>query len=87
LLVANKMDLTGAEEQVAELCTAVGQRVIGISAVTGLNIAALTEALWETVAAERAASPAEPAPALPPVPSVNGNGVLSDDASASEQSD
>lgn len=62
LIVANKMDLTGADDALAALATALGCPLHAISGVTGRGLRELAEALWTTVqevrAAERSAPPA-----------------------------
>jgi GTP-binding protein len=47
IVVANKMDLTGADEALAELQRELDCEVIGISAVTGRGLDKLTERIWQ----------------------------------------
>jgi len=46
IVVANKMDLTGADEALASLREELGCEVTGISAVTGKGLEPLTERIW-----------------------------------------
>ena len=46
LIAANKMDLTGSEENFERLAEAVGEDVTRVSAVTGLGLRTLTERIW-----------------------------------------
>jgi len=55
IVVANKMDLTDAEENLRELRGRLGCEVVAISAVTGRGIEELTERVWQTLEEERAA--------------------------------
>ncbi len=66
MIVATKMDLTDADEQLAAFRDALGQDVVGISAVTGRGLAELTDRLWRLIEAERAVRPEPPAPLTPP---------------------
>ena len=50
IIVANKMDLTGAEEALENLQTDLKTEVFGISAVVGTNLRPLTEKLWAELA-------------------------------------
>ena len=50
ILVANKMDLTGAPEALADLRSALpGKQIYAISAATGTGLRPLLEALWQQV--------------------------------------
>ena len=49
IIVANKMDLTGAEGRLEEFREKVGKQVHPISAVTGRGVAELTELAWQMV--------------------------------------
>ncbi|MDP6637349.1 MAG: GTPase ObgE [Phycisphaerae bacterium] len=49
IVVANKMDLTGSEERLAEFRKAVDAPVHAISAVTGQGLEALGEEIWRKV--------------------------------------
>jgi GTP-binding protein len=49
IIVANKMDLTGAEEGVRRLRERLGREVIPISAVTGSGVEQLTRRIWQAV--------------------------------------
>jgi len=49
IVVANKMDLTGSDERLAEFRKAVDSPVIAISAVTGKGLEALGERIWQEV--------------------------------------
>jgi GTP-binding protein len=69
ILVANKMDLSGASEALADLRTALpGKQIFALSAVAGTGLRPLLEALWQQV---QKAPPSEPfveeKPYLPPV--------------------
>ncbi len=58
ILVANKMDLTGAPEQLAELRLALpGHTILAISAATGTGLRPLLESIWQLV---QSVPPAEP---------------------------
>lgn len=46
IIVANKMDLTDAADRLAELEEELGQKVIAISAVTGVGLEHLAERIW-----------------------------------------
>ncbi len=46
IIVANKMDLTGSHERLAEFAAAVGVKVSAISGVTGEGIRELGERIW-----------------------------------------
>ena len=50
IVVANKMDLTGSDQRLAELSKAIAKPVIPISAVTGKGLEALGEVIWREVA-------------------------------------
>ncbi len=52
IVVANKTDLTGSDEALAELSAELGMEVIGISAVTGAGLARLTERIWQVLAGQ-----------------------------------
>jgi len=54
IVVANKMDLTDADEQLASLRDALGVEVFGISAVTGKGLAPLCDRIWEVLEQLRA---------------------------------
>ncbi|MBL7222165.1 MAG: GTPase ObgE, partial [Phycisphaerae bacterium] len=49
IVVANKMDLTGSDERLAEFSKAIDAPVIPISAVTGKGLEALGEVIWRKV--------------------------------------
>jgi len=49
VVVANKMDLTGSDERLAEFSKAIAAPVIPISAVTGKGLEALGEVIWQKV--------------------------------------
>ncbi|HTV49444.1 MAG TPA: GTPase ObgE [Phycisphaerae bacterium] len=50
ILVANKMDLSGAAEALADLRSALpGKQILAISAATGTGLRPLLEALWQQV--------------------------------------
>ncbi|MDP7289321.1 MAG: GTPase ObgE, partial [Phycisphaerae bacterium] len=49
IVVANKMDLTGSDERLAEFSKAIDAPVIAISAVTGKGLEALGERIWQKV--------------------------------------
>ena len=58
ILVANKMDLTGAPEQLAELRLALpGHTILAISAATGTGLRPLLESIWQLV---QSVPPVEP---------------------------
>ena len=58
ILVANKMDLQGAQEALADLRSALpGKQIYAISAVAGSGLRPLLEAIWQQV---EKAPPAEP---------------------------
>jgi len=57
LVVATKMDLTGADARRRELADRLGQPVLGISGVTGHGLEPLGERLWEMVQQHRTSSP------------------------------
>jgi len=54
IVVANKMDLTGADEHIDELRRELGVDVFGISAVTGQGLEPLCERIWDVLAIQRA---------------------------------
>ena len=58
IIVANKMDLTGSDDNLALLAQAAGVEVTPISAVTGKGLERLAEAVWDAL---QQAGPAEPA--------------------------
>ena len=67
LIVLTKLDLLpDAGAAVADLEQRLGCPVFGISAVSGLNVAALAERLWEHVARNRAADAPAAEPDQPP---------------------
>ena len=49
IVVANKLDLTGAEDRLEEFRQAVGVEVLGISGVTGRGIERLAERIWQAL--------------------------------------
>ena len=49
IVVANKTDLTGAEEHLQRLRDELGVNVIAISAVTGAGLIELSERIWKTL--------------------------------------
>jgi GTP-binding protein len=55
LVVANKMDLTDAQQQLNELREQLGIEVLAISAVTGVGLEPVSERLWSMVTAAREA--------------------------------
>jgi GTP-binding protein len=55
IVVANKMDLTGAEENLRKLRGELECEVVAVSAVTGRGLEGLTERIWRTLQEERAA--------------------------------
>ncbi len=55
IVVANKMDLTDAEENLQKLRRELGREVLAISAVTGRGLEYLTGRIWQTLEEERAA--------------------------------
>jgi GTP-binding protein len=61
IVVGNKLDLSGAEESLASLRTALGVDVLGASGVSGAGLRELAEAMWRAVEAardaERASAP------------------------------
>jgi len=58
LLVANKMDLSGASEALADLRDALpGKQVLAISAVAGTGMRPLLEQIWQAVLRAPASSP------------------------------
>lgn len=57
IIAANKMDLTGADENVAALKAELERDVFPISGVTGRGLDALAEALWLLVERAREAAP------------------------------
>ncbi len=96
ILVANKMDLTGAAEALADLRQAMpGRQIYAISAVAGTGLRPLLEALW--VAAEKSPGgaafvdqpiPIEPPPVETPAPTQTPwHAPLSSAASESHGSD
>ncbi len=54
IVVANKMDLTDADERLASLRDQLGVEVFGISAVTGKGLAPLCDRIWEILESLRA---------------------------------
>lgn len=65
LLVANKMDLAGAQQALADLRHALpGKQIYAISAVTGTGLRPLLEAIWQAV---QRTPPAEPFLDRPPL--------------------
>ena len=54
LVVANKMDLSGASEALQRLRDAIGQDVAGISAVTGEGLKPLARRLWNMIQEQKA---------------------------------
>ena len=54
IVVGNKLDLTGSEDQLCRLDRAVDADVVGISAVTGRGLEALTERIWRRLEDEQA---------------------------------
>jgi GTP-binding protein len=69
-LVANKMDLAGASEALADLRTALpGKQIFAISGVAGTGLRPLLEALWLKVQAAPASNPLiDDRPYIPPTP-------------------
>lgn len=49
LVVASKVDVTGGREASEQLSAAIGRPVLPISAVTGLGLSQLAEAVWELI--------------------------------------
>jgi len=67
ILVANKMDLAGASEALADLRTALpGRQIMAISAVAGTGMRPLLETIWQQVQKAPPAEPFLPAPLLIP---------------------
>ncbi|MDP6543285.1 MAG: GTPase ObgE [Phycisphaerae bacterium] len=64
IVVANKMDLTGSDERLAEFSEAVAAPVVPISAVTGKGLEALGEVIWrkitESIELETGGKPSKP---------------------------
>ena len=69
-LVANKMDLSGASESLADLRSALpGKQIFAISAVAGTGLRPLLESLWLKVQAAPASNPLiDDRPYIPPAP-------------------
>ncbi|MGN6366772.1 MAG: GTPase ObgE [Phycisphaerae bacterium] len=69
LLAANKMDLAGASEALADLRSELpGKQIFAISAVAGTGLRPLLEALWQQVQKAPEAAPLiEERPYIPPV--------------------
>ena len=66
LVVLNKIDLLqNAADRRGELEAQIGCEVLALSAVTGANLPAVAERLWEFVAADRQEPMPEPTPGLP----------------------
>ena len=66
LIVLNKIDLLpDAADRRDELKAQIGREVLAVSAVTGANLPAVGERLWEFVAAERQEHMPEPSHRLP----------------------
>jgi GTP-binding protein len=72
ILVANKMDLSGASEALADLRTALpGKQVFALSAVAGTGLRPLLEALWQQVQKAPPSQPfVEEKPYVPPAAEV-----------------
>ncbi len=70
ILAANKMDLTGASEALADLRQALpGKQIFAISAVAGQGVRPLLEALWQQVKNAPEAGPlVDERPYVPPAP-------------------
>jgi len=68
ILAANKMDLSGASEALADLRQALpGKQIFALSAVSGTGLRPLLEALWQQVKRAPAGEPlVEERPYLPP---------------------
>jgi GTP-binding protein len=67
VIVANKMDLSGAAEALHDFREQIGRDVWPISAVTRQGIGELAEQVWRLVEQARPAPPAEsPSPVVPP---------------------
>jgi GTP-binding protein len=63
ILVANKMDLTGASEALADLRSALpGKQILAISAATGTGLRPLLEDLWQLIIATPASEAFAEAP-------------------------
>ncbi len=60
LIVANKLDLTGAAGRLDELREALGRDVAGISAVTGSGLEPMAERLWQMLADAKVAAEQNP---------------------------
>ena len=54
IIVANKMDLTGAEAAHRRIEAELGRQALPVSAVTGEGLAALAERIWRRLAADEA---------------------------------
>ncbi|MCJ7544309.1 MAG: GTPase ObgE, partial [Phycisphaerae bacterium] len=65
IVVANKMDLTGADAQLRAFRKAVPTDVVAISAVTGRGLPQLVRRIWKTLA-ELGAQDEEPRPPKKP---------------------
>ena len=60
ILVANKMDLTGASEALADLRSQLpGKQILAISAATGTGLRPLLEDIWQLIAAAPSCDPLE----------------------------
>ncbi|MCD6303556.1 MAG: GTPase ObgE, partial [Planctomycetes bacterium] len=49
IIVANKMDLTGADDALGELARSIGREVLPVSAATGRGLGRLCERLWRSL--------------------------------------
>ena len=61
LVVGNKLDVTGADEALAELRGELGDHVLGISGVAGKGVRELAEIMWTRVQEARTREEREPA--------------------------
>jgi GTP-binding protein len=59
IVVGNKMDLTDAQRHLTELRDVLGSEVLGVSAVTGTGLEAMTERLWQMLGEVRASDEVE----------------------------
>ena len=70
ILIANKMDLAGASEALADLRSALpGRHIMAVSAVAGTGVRPLLETIWQQVQKAPPSEPFLPAPLImPPQP-------------------
>ncbi len=53
IVVANKIDITGGREAADALGDAIGRKILPVSAVSGIGLGAMVEALWDLIRRER----------------------------------